>query len=246
MSWRAILLTLIGWLALSAPASAQLLQFERYAAQCNDADGAYTADESINACTQIIRSDYAIGHALAATYNTRAIRYLQKHDDARALADFSAAIRYSPHYAQAFLNRAALYLVRRDYTRAIADYDEAIVILPDQPDPYSARCWARALEGRDLENARADCDRALGLNPHSQSALDTRGFLNLRQSRVAEAFSDYDAAVQFDPANAHALYGRGIAASRMGRVQDGQADLAAATQIDARIAQTYAAYGVTP
>lgn len=246
MAWRAILLTLLAWLALTSSASAQLLQFERYAAQCNDVDGAYTADESINACTQIIRSDYAVGHALAATYNTRAIRYLQKHDDARALSDFSAAIRYSPHYAQAFLNRAALYLVRRDYARAIADYDEAIVILPDHPDPYSARCWARALSGADFDRARADCDRALALNPHSQSAFDSRGFLNLRQSRVAEAFSDYDAAVQIDPSNAHARYGRGIAALRMGRVQDGQADLAAAAQTDARIAQTYAVYGVTP
>lgn len=233
--------------AFVPPARAQdRLLFESFVERCNNVDGEFTADQSIHGCTQIIRSDYVIGRALAATYNTRAMRHLQKRDDARALADFNQAIRYSPHYAQAYLNRAALHLVHRDYARAIADYDAVVAILPDQSIPYSARCWARALWGQELEVGRTDCDTALRLGPGDPQVLDSRGMINLREGRFEEAFNDYAAAVQGDPSRARHLYGRGIAALRLGRNEEGEADLAAAARIEGDIAQTYADYGVTP
>src|SRR5262245_20500242 len=134
------------FLALStAEARAQTLLFQHFIAQCNNAEGEFSAEESISGCTGIIRSGLAIGHALAVAYHTRAMRYLALHQDDRALADFSAAVRYSPHYAQAYLNRAALHLLRRDYAAAISDYDRAVAVLPDSYLGYGARCWARAL-----------------------------------------------------------------------------------------------------
>jgi tetratricopeptide (TPR) repeat protein len=246
MAWRSIFVALLAALAFASPAQAQQLTFERYAAQCNDDGGAFTADESINACTQIIRSDFALGHALAAAYNSRAIRYLQKREDDHALSDFSQAIHYSPHYAQAFFNRASLYLLRRDFPHALADYDSVIGILPDQQIGYTARCWARALWGQELDRARVDCERALGYNPHSVESLNSRAMINLRENRWQDAFSDYNTAAETDPANARSIYGRGLAELRLGRTQEAQHDLAAAAEIDARVAQTFAEYGVTP
>lgn len=246
MAWRCAFLAVFAMFAYAVPAGAQQLTFERYAAQCNNDNGAYSPDVSINACTQIIRSDFAIGHALAATYNSRAIRYLQKRDDDHALADFSQAIHYSPHYAQAFLNRASLYLLRRDFQHAIADYDAVVDILPDQQIGYAARCWARALWGQELDQARADCERALGYNSRSVESLNSRAMINLRENRWQDALSDYSTAAETDPTNARSLYGRGVAELRLGRTQDAQTDLAAAAQIDPRIERTYADYGVTP
>lgn len=246
MNWRCACLAVFATLMMAAPARAQMLTFQRYAAQCNNDNGAFTADESINACTQIIRSDFAIGHALAAAYNSRAIRYLQKREDDRALADFSQAIHYSPHYAQAFLNRASLYLLRRDFAHAIADYDSVIGILPNEQIGYTARCWARAFWGQELDQARADCERALGYNPRSVESLNSRAMIGLRENRWQDAFADYNTAAETDPTNARSLYGRGVAALRLGRTQDGQSDLAGAAQIDPHVAQTYADYGVTP
>jgi tetratricopeptide (TPR) repeat protein len=245
MAWRGALV--IVCLMMVAPsAQAQRLLLQSIVNRCNNVRGEFTADQSIDACTQIIRSDGVIGHALAATYNTRAMRYLQKHDDARALADFSEAIRYSPRYAKAFLNRAALHMVQHDYAPAIADYDAAVAILPNIPLVYVARCWARALSGQDLELGRADCDFALHANPHNPQALDSRGMVDLREGRFSDALNDYDAAAQLDASSARHRYGRGIAALRLGRAEEGQADLSAAVQLDPNIAQTYAQYGMAP
>ena len=47
--------------------------------------------------------------------------------------------------------------------------------------PSAGRCWARALTGRDLDKALADCDRALRLAPKTPEFLDSRGLVHLRR-----------------------------------------------------------------
>ena len=243
--WIAATLAFLALAAAEARAQ-HLLLYERLIAQCNNDAGEFSAEESIRGCTAIIRSDLVIGRALAVAYNTRAMRYLALRQDERALADFSAALRYSPHYVQAFLNRAALYLVRRDYPAAIADYDRAVAILPDSYLGYGARCWARTLWGEGLDLARADCDAALRLSPGQPSVLASRGLLGLRQGRFADAWSDYDAAAQSNPGEARYLYGRGVAALRLGRTEEARADIADATALFGGVAAAFAAYGISP
>src|SRR5262249_6760127 len=162
----ALCLALVALMMAPLAAHPQDLAIQRYITQCNDVGLQEDPHVAINACTQIIRGNDAIGHALAVAYNSRAMRYLDLHDDANALADFSKAIRYSPHYAQAFVNRAVLRLSRREYPEAVADYTEVIGIIPHNQIGYSARCWARALWGQQLEQARADCDHALRVSPY--------------------------------------------------------------------------------
>lgn len=242
---RALGLALLFALVMATPARAQDLMLERFIRQCNDTDGQEDPHVAINACSQIIRGNEAIGHALAVAYNSRAMRYLELREDENALADFSQAIRYSPHYAQAFVNRAILHLSRKEYPAAVADYSGVVRILPTNQIGYSARCWARALWGQELVQARADCDRALELSPHRAGALEARGLLNLREARWQDAWNDYDAAVRANPANARVLYGRAIAASRLGRASESANDVAAATAIDRDVAHIFADYGVT-
>lgn len=229
-----------------AEARAQVLLFERFIAQCNNDAGEFSAEESIRGCTGVIRSGLAIGRALAVAYNTRGIRYLALRQDDRALADFSAAVRYSPHYVQGYLNRAALYLVQSDYAAAIADYDRAVAILPDSYIGYGARCWARALWGEQLDVARADCDAALRLSPGQPSVLGSRGLIALREGRFEDAWSDYDAAAQSNPGEPRHLYGRGVAALRLSRTEEARADMADAAELSPDIAATFAAYGISP
>jgi tetratricopeptide (TPR) repeat protein len=241
---RALLLALLVLSVLPSVARAQDLMLERFIRQCNDVGQTEDPHVAINACTQIIRSNEAIGHALAVAYNSRAMRYLDLHDDANALADFSQAIRYSPHYAQAFVNRAILHLSRREYPAAVADYSSVIQILPDDQIGYSARCWARALWGEELEAARTDCDHALALSPHRAGALESRGLLNLRERRWQDAWNDYDDAVRENPANARVLYGRAIAASHLNRAADSADDIASALALDSDVAHIFSDYGV--
>jgi tetratricopeptide (TPR) repeat protein len=244
---RVLWLVVLALLSAAPAARAQQdLMYERFISQCNDVGGHEEPRVAINACTQIIRSNMAIGHALAVAYNSRAMRYLDLRDDAHALADFSQAIRYSPHYAQAYINRAILHLARREFPEAAADYTEVIRIIPNNQIGYSARCWARALWGQELAQARADCDHALELSPHRSGALESRGLVDLREGRWQQAFEDYDDAVAGNSGNARALYGRGIAALRLGRAGDSAMDFRAASDLDPNVAHTFSGYGITP
>ncbi len=226
-------------------ASAQDLMFERFIHQCNDIDRQTPPAQAIYACTQMIRSNLAIGHPLAVLYNSRALHHLDLHEDDQAFSDLSRAIFYSPRYAQAYVNRALLEMVRHRFSDAVADYGVVISIIPNNQIGYSARCWARALWGQELELARSDCEAALRLGPHRVGALEGLGLINLRQQRYDEAFAAYDEAVAANAGNARVRYGRGLAALRLGRAQ-GAADLAAASQIDAGVAQTFAGYAIAP
>ncbi|MBS0384612.1 MAG: tetratricopeptide repeat protein [Proteobacteria bacterium] len=231
---------------LTAKAGAQDLMFERFIRQCNDADHGTPPQQAIYACTQMIRSNLAIGHPLAVLYNSRALHHLDLHEDDEALSDFTRAIFYSPRYAQAYVNRALLEMVRHHFPEAVADYGVVVSIIPNNQIGYSARCWARALWGQELEQARADCEAALRISPHRVGALEGMGLIDLREQRFSEAHAVYDEAVAANPANARVRYGRGIAALRLGRLAEGRGDLAAAAEIDNRVAETFEGYGVTP
>ncbi|MBI3437445.1 MAG: tetratricopeptide repeat protein [Proteobacteria bacterium] len=227
-------------------ASAQMLMVNRFIRQCNDVDHSTPPQDAIYACTQLIRYNLAIGHALAVLYNSRALHHIDLHQDEEALSDFTRAIFYSPRYAQAYINRALLQMVHRRFPDAVADYGQVISIIPNNQIGYSARCWARALWGQELDLARADCETALRLSPHRLGALEGVGLINLREARYADAYAAYDEAVAANAGNARVRYGRGIAARRLGRAADASADFAAATEIDPQVPQTFAGYGITP
>jgi tetratricopeptide (TPR) repeat protein len=128
-----------------------------------------------------------------------------------------------------------------DAAGAIADADAAAKLLPNNADMLNAKCWSRAVANRELDAARAACNKSLEMD-RSPAALDSRGLLGLRQGRWREAWADYNAAVAANPSLTGSVYGRGLAALAMGRIAEGEADLAKA----ASAAAEYGRYGLTP
>lgn len=152
---------------------------------------------------------------------------------------------HEPLVDQLLVLRGEAYAALGDYARAVANFDRA----PAQPFIYNSRCWWRAVANVELATARQNCDDALaGAADDLQRAdyLDSRGLVNLREEKWAEAWADYDAAVRLNPDFAHALYGRGLAAIRAGRTTEGRADVARAIRLDTEIAATYARFGFRP
>jgi predicted aspartyl protease/tetratricopeptide (TPR) repeat protein len=167
-------------------------------------------------------------------------------DEAGARQDFEAAAKLDPRMrlpiAQAYL-RASLQ------EPAIAELDQWIADHPKgdaMPDALNDRCWARALLGRDLDKALADCDAALRLMPHRPPYLDSRALVRLRLGQLDEAIADYDEALKTQPNIAWALYGRGVAKMRKGMKAEGEADIKAATAIAPRLPDQAKRYGVAP
>ena len=143
-----------------------------------------------------------------------------------------------------FRNRGLGYTNTGDIDRAIADFSEAIRLDPKFADAFSDRCWARAISGRDLPDALADCNESLRLRPGDGGVLNSRGLVQLRLGAFDKAIADYGAAVEKNPKDADSLYGSGVAKLRSGDKAGGEADIAAAKAIKADIAEVYAGYGV--
>jgi tetratricopeptide (TPR) repeat protein len=116
------------------------------------------------------------------------------------------------------------------------------------PIALASRCRARAVLGQDLARALKDCNHAVsgsfkGSNPR---IMDTRGFVRLRLGDYDKAIEDYDAALKMNPQMPAALYGRGIAEVRKKKNAEGDADMAKAERIAPKIAEEFAALGITP
>jgi len=67
----------------------------------------------------------------------------------------------------------------------------------------------------------------------------------LRQRQFARAAADYTAALADKSDEASSLYGRGLARAKLGLSKDAAADIAQAKANDPKIADTFAAMGVT-
>jgi membrane associated rhomboid family serine protease len=148
--------------------------------------------------------------------------------------------------AFAYNNRGLGWLAKGDNDHAIADYSEAIRLHPKKAEYLNNRCWARAIAGRELPLAVADCTEALRIARNDANIMDSRGFTYLRLSQLNDAVADYDEALKLNPKQAGSLYGRGLAKLTKGDRAGGEADIAAAKAIQADIAEEFARYGVTP
>jgi tetratricopeptide (TPR) repeat protein len=91
---------------------------------------------------------------LGAAHTALGEIYRERGDTARAIAEFSEAIRTSPS-ADSYYQRGQLYESQGQHQPAIEDFDEAIHETPDAPFMYRARATAREGLG-DRDNAEQD------------------------------------------------------------------------------------------
>jgi tetratricopeptide (TPR) repeat protein len=140
----------------------------------------------------------------------------------------------------AYFKRGRTYAIKRAYALAVSDFDEVIKQHPDS-ETYNNRCWTRAAVG-DLDGALKDCNEALRLKPGLGIALDSRGLVDLKLGRNADAIRDYSASIDSDQRSVSSLFGRGLATMRNGG--DGSFDVKLAKSMDSNIGREFASYGV--
>jgi len=165
---------------------------------------------------------------------------------ADAIKNYDEAITLRPEDLWLRNDRAEVYVVMGDYDKAMQDDAFVMENFKTMAFPYNSRCWHRAVAIRDLDEALADCNRSLDLQPDDPSALDSRGFVRFRQGRWAEAIADYTTALSHDAYFASSIYMRGISELRAGQTDKGNADIAHAKSLYPDISAQYATYGVIP
>jgi tetratricopeptide (TPR) repeat protein len=163
-------------------------------------------DKAILDCDRAVGLDRANPEAF---YNRgRAAR--KKGDLARAIADYSSAVRLTPRssksFAKTYNNRGDAYAEAGDNDRATADFDEAINLDPSYAKAYHNRGVIHSRRG-DLDRAVADYSKALELDPTLSRALVARGNAHFRRRDMERAVADYQAALRIDPADTIARRG---------------------------------------
>jgi tetratricopeptide (TPR) repeat protein/predicted aspartyl protease len=167
---------------------------------------------------------------------------------AGADGDFAAALKAAPDDPDLGLQVAQAYAGARRYDVAVVQLDAWIAAHPtsfDLGEALNARCWTRALWGRELDKALADCSLALKRGSRLAEVLDSRGMVHLRRGEFAQAISDYDDALKLQPKLVASLYGRGLAKLKAGDAAGGAADLRAAATLGPKFAEQMADLGIS-
>lgn len=174
-------------------------------------------------------------------------------DFQRARADLDGADQAASKQADVRFELAQDYLRADLPAVAVAQFD--IWIASHREDSklrlaWARRCWARALENENLDQALADCDAAMhGIyekSPGYSDVMTYHGFVRYRMGRYDRAIGDDNDAIKLNPKDALALYSRGLAKIRLKRNADGEADLAQALKIQPGVADQFIRLGIKP
>ena len=179
----------------------------------------------------------------------RAQLRLSERDQAGAASDIDTASKLAPKQADQRLIFGDIYRAAARFDSAVTEYDSWIAAHEGDSRLANAlfgRCRARAILGRDLDEALADCNRALGLSPKAAGVLETRGIVRFKSGAYDDAIRDFDAALSVMPKEALSLYVRGQAKVKKGQGAEGDADMKAAVALQANIGVQAKNFGLAP
>lgn len=112
----------------------------------------------------------------------------QQEDDRAAIDDFSTVIRLNPCHFPALNNRANALARLERWTAAVADYTAALQ-LSKRSDTLTNRAFAHLKLGQ-IDEALADCNEAIRLQPAWEAAYRIRAALLEELGRMSEAEAD--------------------------------------------------------
>ena len=176
-------------------------------------------------------------------YSARSKAYVYKKDHVRALADSTQAIRLEPEMGNHYMSRALLFSAGGDYERAAADASQLIKLgLDGLAQPKSSRTavlrqvynlWVETgyrmraqyrFSMGDFENALADSNELIRLQPNNGAGYTARGELYYWQKQFDPAVADLEKALQLDPSLTRARKTKALALLRLGKTAEASAE----------------------
>jgi tetratricopeptide (TPR) repeat protein len=143
----------------------------------------------------------------------RAMAYLQKGDNAHAIADLDEVIKLRPDYADAYMLRSNIKLIQ-DQKGALADLDKFVELRPTYGKGYYQRAMLRMGTG-DAAGALSDLDASVANNYKEDHVYHLRGHLRMESGDLKGALADYQEAIKLKPDNVNYRLGRAWVYVRM-------------------------------
>ncbi len=157
------------------------------------------AQVAIDFATQLLAQPALKGEQRSNTLYQRALAYMTKPDQARAIADYQEAIRVTPAHLGARIGLADTLAAAGQNAAAMTAYNDAVKAFPNLPLVYNNRGMFEQSTGR-LDDAILDFTKALELDPQFVVALTNRGFVMMNQGRFEEAENDFTESLRIDAA----------------------------------------------
>jgi tetratricopeptide (TPR) repeat protein len=148
----------------------------------------------------------------------------------RAMAEYRAAIRIKPRYAEAHFNLGVALAAAGEYAEAVDEYRTAIRIEPEYAAALNNLGNTLALGGR-LDEALEYCQRAAKIAPEFAPAHCSIGDIWLRRGRPEKAVDALRTAVNLAPDYLYAQCRLGEALSASGRPGEAAAAYRAALKL---------------
>ena len=139
----------------------------------------------VDASTQLIVSFPEFGNGFG--YKKRAYYYTNLQMPDRAITDYEKAIAIDPKDANSYLGRGYAYSWKRDHQKALADYAKAIELDPKFAGAYANRAILYADSLNQSNQALADIDKALQLQPTEPEFYQIKSNILFKMNRAPEA-----------------------------------------------------------
>jgi tetratricopeptide (TPR) repeat protein len=127
--------------------------------------GAKAFDTAILLLNKAIEAD----PEMASAWGLRGDCYFQKGDYDNAIADFKKTLELDPDKAKGWNFLAYAYFNKKDYVQALSAAAMAVNLTPDNAGYWASRAKFYEAAGK-YDNAAADCQKALELDPALESA----------------------------------------------------------------------------
>jgi tetratricopeptide (TPR) repeat protein len=166
-------------------------------------------------------------------------------DDALARID-AASTAGGDNEAKYLAMKAEVLAYSHDADGALEAIDAALEKRSGDAQLLNSRCWLKGELNRDLENAAADCTRAIQLSDaEAPIALDSRALIRFRQHDLTQAIADLDAALDIRPYAVGSYYLRALVEREAGNTDRAEKDHAAALYLNPSIADEYSHFGLS-
>ena len=143
--------------------------------------------------------------------------FLHQEKWGEAVAEFQAALKIRPDYAEAYNNLGFALFKDGKAAEAIPRYREALRLQPAYADAWYNLGNALAQKGR-LEEAVSAYQNALQFQPDNSPVHGNLGVALFQNGKTNEAIAQFQMAVQLDPDNAEARFNLGNSFRLTGKV----------------------------
>jgi tetratricopeptide (TPR) repeat protein len=150
-------------------------------------------------------NDAAHKKRLSLGYQLRAAKYFKDNKEAKALADYTEAIRVDSTNHSAFAARSSIQLAKQDFDKAVSDLETAVHL---EPNIETYRLWLASLyerrgierqQKRNYEAAIKDYSGAIQLVPSDASFFTRRAEVYVGIAAYDSAIKDLSEAIRLNP-----------------------------------------------